>query len=497
MTAIRDNLPALVVVAPLCIGFVLPTIVRRLRLVESLVIAITAIGLLGAVYLTSLIYPGGGTSIIYSVGGWPAPWGIELVAGSLGALVLLMVAIVVLPVALFSAGNLSHEVGGSNRAVWFYTLYLLLTGALAGMAVTNDLFNIFVLVEVATLSCCGMIAARNHSRAAEAALTYLILLSLGSALVLGGIGFVYIITGHLNMGYASQELSRVWQDYPRVVWLAISFLLVGFGVKSALFPLHVWLPGVHSYAPSPANAVLSGIAVKGYLICLMKILYNVFGGSLIQELAIDRIITVLAMLGIVAGSLFALTQDELKRRLAFSTVAQLGYVFLGMGLVNAKALTGSLFYILSHAVSKASLFLAAGAMITATGKERISELAGIGKKMPVTMAVFTIGSLSLVGIPLFAGFIGKWHLLLGSLEAGNWLGAAVIVSGSVLCGAYLFPVIRTAYFAPAATADGQDPGVPQKLAMILLAVAVIILGVVPGPFLELARRAAVELIATR
>jgi len=153
MTAIRDNLPALVVVAPLCIGFVLPTIVRRLRLVESLVIAITAIGLLGAVYLTSLIYPGGGTSIIYSVGGWPAPWGIELVAGSLGALVLLMVAIVVLPVALFSAGNLSHEVGGSNRAVWFYTLYLLLTGALAGMAVTNDLFNIFVLVEVATLSC--------------------------------------------------------------------------------------------------------------------------------------------------------------------------------------------------------------------------------------------------------------------------------------------------------------------------------------------------------
>ena len=497
MTAIRNNLPVLVVVAPLCIGFVLPTLVRRVRLVETLVIAITVIGLVGAGYLASLVFSGGGTTIVYSMGGWPAPWGIELVAGSAAVLILLMIAIVVMPIALFSANNLSHEVGASNRTVWFYTLYLLLTGALAGMAVTNDLFNVFVLVEVATLSCCGMVAARNHSRAAEAALTYLILMSLGSALLLGGIGLVYIITGHLNMGYASQELSRIWQDYPRVIWLAASFLLVGLGVKSALFPLHVWLPDAHSYAPSPASAVLSGLAVKGYLLCLMKILYNVFGGSLIQQLAVDKIITVLGMLGIIVGSVFALAQDELKRRLAFSTVAQLGYAFMGMGLVNTRALTGSLFYVLGHAVSKAALFLAAGAIITTSGKERISELAGIGRKMPVTMAVFTIASLSLVGIPLFAGFVGKWNLLLGSLDAGNWLAAAVVIAGSVLCGAYLFPIIRIAYFEPAPSRDLQDPGMPQKVGMLLLAAAVIILGVVPGPFLELARRAAVDFLAIR
>jgi multicomponent Na+:H+ antiporter subunit D len=229
----------------------------------------------------------------------------------------------------------------------------------------------------------------------------------------------------------------------------------------------------------------------------MKILYNVFGGSLIQHLAIDKIITVLGMLGIIVGSLFALAQDELKRRLAFSTVAQLGYAFLGMGLVNTRALTGSLFYVLGHAVSKAVLFLAAGAIITTSGKERISELAGIGRKMPVTMAVFTIGSLSLVGIPLFAGFVGKWNLLLGSLDAGNWLAAVVVIAGSVLCGAYLFPIIRIAYFEPVPSRDLHDPGVLQKLGMILLAAAVIILGVVPGPFLELARRAAVDFIAIR
>ncbi|HHV94490.1 MAG TPA: hypothetical protein GXX47_08165 [Firmicutes bacterium] len=498
VTAIRDHLPVLVVVAPLCVSFVLPTLVRRLRLAEGLTTLIAVIGLSGAGYLASLVLSGGGTSTVYSMGGWPAPWGVELVVGSAAALMLLTAAMVSLPAVLFSVNHLSQEVGSSNRAVWFYTLFLLLYGALAGMAVTNDIFNVYVLVEVAMLSCCGMVAARTDSRAAESALTYLILVSLGSALLLGGIGLIYIITGHLNMGYASQELSRIWQDYPRVVRLAASFFLVGLGVKSALFPLHVWLPDALSCAPSPASAVLSGLAVKGYLICLMKVLYNVFGGSLIQQLALDKIITVLGMAGIIAASLFALAQDELKRRLAFSTVAQLGYALLGMGLVNASALTGALFYMAAHAASTAVLFLAAGAIVTATGKKRVSELAGIGRKMPVTMAAFTVGSLSLAGVPLFAGFVGKWNLLLGSLEAGNWLGAAAVIVGSVLCGAYLFPVIRAAYLEPAPSDDKrQDPGWLQKLSMILLGAAVIILGVMPGPFLKLARRAAVDFIAVR
>ena len=279
-----------------------------------------------------------------------------------------------------------------------------------------------------------------------------------------------------------------------MVWMAISFILVGFGVKSALFPLHVWLPDAHSTAPSPASAILSGLAVKGYLICLLKILYNVFGHTLIQAFAVHRILVLAGMVAIIAGSILALTQDELKRRLAFSTVAQVGYIILGLGLVNMKGLTGTLFYLASHAVIKSSLFLAAGAIIAATGKHRISELAGIGRKMPITMAVFTVGSLSLVGIPLFSGFIGKWYLILGNLEAGNIIPVAVIIIGSVLCAAYLFPIIRTAYFEPVADEDWQDPGLPQKISLILLAVAIVILGVLPGPFLELASRAAAEFL---
>ncbi|NMB45668.1 MAG: monovalent cation/H+ antiporter subunit D family protein [Firmicutes bacterium] len=495
--AIITNLPAFVVIAPLFVAFILPTIARRIRLVESLVIVIEALGLFGAGYLASLILMQQGLPIIYNMGGWPAPWGIELIAGSLSAFFLLVVAGVSLPVALFAVGNMSHEVGGPQRTTRFYVLYLLLGGALAGMAMTNDHFNVFVLVEVATLSCCGLVSARNHPRAAEAAFNYLILATLGSDLILGGIGFLYIVTGHLNMEFASQQLTAIWRDYSHVVWMAASFLLVGFGVKAALFPLHIWLPDAHSTAPSPASAILSGLAVKGYLICLMKVLYNVFGVSLMQEFAIDRILVLLGMIAIIAGSILALAQDELKRRLAFSTVAQVGYIFLGLGLINTKGLTGTLFHLASHAVIKSSLFLAAGAMITTTGKHRISEMAGVGRKMPITMGVFTIGSLGLVGIPLFSGFIGKWYLLFGSLEAGSSLAAAVIIAGSVLCAGYLFPVIRIAYFEPAPERDWQDPGLLQRIAMIMLAAGVVILGIIPGPFLELAGGAAVEFLVSK
>ncbi len=492
--AVKAHLPVFVVVAPLFVSFVLSPFAKRLRLVETLVIAVEALGLLGAVYLAGVILAGKGVPIIYSVGGWPAPWGIELWVGNLGVFFLLMIAGVMLPVSLYAFGNLTEEVGDAERSTRFFVLYLLLTGALAGMAITNDLFNVFVLVEVATLSCCGLVSASRGPKAAEAAFNYLILATLGSGLILGGIGFLYIITGNLNMGFAAQQLSQVWQHYPHVVWMAISFFLVGFGVKAALFPLHVWLPDAHSSAPSPASAILSGLAVKGYIICLMKVLYNVFGTSLLEVFNLNRILVLLGMIAILAGSILALTQDELKRRLAYSTVAQIGYIFLGLGLMNTRGLTGTLFHMASHALIKSSLFLAAGAMIGATGKARISELAGVGKKMPVTMAVFTIGSLGLMGIPLFSGFVGKWYMLLGSLEMGGYLPAAVIIIGSVLCAGYLFPIIRIAYFEPAPTTDWQDPGICQKTALIMLTVGVIVLGVIPGPLLELAKRAAADLL---
>ncbi|NLV91742.1 MAG: monovalent cation/H+ antiporter subunit D family protein [Firmicutes bacterium] len=495
MTAtLKQHLPVLLVVGPLLVAYILPVLFRRTRLIRGLTVAIVALGLLGTGYLAIFLLPSVGSSIVYGVGGWSAPWGIELVAGNLGVFFALMVTGVGLPISLYACGALGQEVSPSETRSKFLVLYLLLTGALAGMAFTNDMFNIFVLVEVATLSCCGLVSARRGAKAASAAFNYLVLATIGSSFILAGIGMVYITTGHLNIGFANGELVKAWSTYPHVIWLAVSFFLVGFGVKGALFPLHVWLPDAHSSAPTPASAILSALAVKGYALCLMKILYGVFGASLITTLGVNRILVILGMVGTMAASILALGQEELKRRLAFSTVAQVGYVFLGLGLVNVTGLTGTLYHMASHAMIKSSLFLAAGTIVTTTGKTRISELAGIGKKMPVTMAVFTIASLGLVGIPLFSGFVGKWYLLLGSLEVGGVLAAAVIILGSVLCAAYLFPIIRVAYFEPAPQEDWQDPGVLEKIAMIGLAVGVLVLGTVPGSYLEMAVQAASELL---
>jgi multicomponent Na+:H+ antiporter subunit D len=494
IATITSNLPIFIVIIPLFIAVLLPVLSRRIKLVEGLVISTETIWLLAAGYLASMVLLQNGIPIIYNLGGWLAPWGIELKVDSLGAFFLLLVTGISLPVALYAKGNLTKEVGSKERVARFYVFLLLLGGAMVGMAVTNDIFNVYVLVEVATLSCCALVSSRNHPRAAEAAFKYLILATLGSAFILCGIGFIYMLTGHLNMGFANQELALVWQNSTHVIWVAMSFTLIGFGVKSALFPLHVWLPDAHSAAPTPASAILSGLAVKGYIICFIKFMYNVFGQTLMIQFNIHKILVLAGMIAIIAGSIFALTQDELKRRLAFSTVAQVGYIFLGLGLMNTIGLTGTLFYMASHAVIKSSLFLAGGAMLAATGKKKISDLSGIGRKMPITMAVFTIGSLGLIGIPLFSGFIGKWYLLLGSFEAGNILSVIVIIAGSVLCAAYLLPIIRIAYFEPGTEEDLRDPGLPQKIALIMLAVAVVILGIIPGPILELASRAAAELL---
>lgn len=494
ISAITLNLPVFIVIIPLFIAFILPTIARRIKLVEGIVIFTEIIWILGAVYLVSIVLLQNGVPIIYNMGGWKAPWGIELKIDNLAAFFILIVTAVSFPIALFGKGNLTQEVGSKERVTRFYVLLLLLGGAMAGMALTNDLFNVFVLVEVATLSSCGLVSAQRHPRAAYAAFNYLILATLGSTFLLGGIGFIYMLTGHLNMSFAHDELLQVWQNTSYVLWMAMSFFLIGFGVKSAFFPLHVWLPDAHSNAPTPASAILSGLAVKGYIICFIKIMFNVFGQDLMVQFNINKILMLTGMIAIIGGSLFALTQDELKRRLAYSTVGQVGYIFLGLGLMSLTGLKGTLFYLASHAVIKSSLFLAAGAIISATGKKNISDLAGIGRKMPLTMGVFTIGSLGLIGIPLLSGFIGKWYLILGALEASNVLAAIVIIVGSVLCAAYLLPIIRIAYFEPALDKDLQDPALPQKIALIMLAVAVVILGILPGTVLELASRAAAELL---
>lgn len=497
ISGITDNLPVLLVVTLLSSAYVLPmlTRVRKYPVAEIFSIFALTLTLGGGVLIAREVLHNG--AFRYMAGGWPAPWGIELVINPVTGLFLITVGLVAIPILLYASADLVEEVGSRQRANWYLTLFLLLVAALFGLGLTGDMFNVFVFVEVATIASCAIVAARNDAASVEATFKYLMLATIGSGFVMLGIGFMYILSGNLNMGFIGKELAETWHQYPTALWMALSFFMVGFGVKSALFPLHVWLPDAHSNAITPSSAMLSSLAIKGYIIALLKIFYMAVGVQIIMELPITNILLVLGMIAIVAGAIFALAQDELKRRLAFSTVSQIGYIFLGIGLGTIQGLTGTFLHILSHGLTKALLFLAAGTMIKKTGKTRISEMGGIGRQMPVTAGVFVIGSLSMIGIPLFSGFVSKWQLLLGSLEKGNILAVLVLIAGSLLAAAYLLPVLRTAFFQESSveSKEGQEAPYVQLIAMVFLAVLILLVGMFPGALLELAQQAANTLLS--
>jgi multicomponent Na+:H+ antiporter subunit D len=320
-----------------------------------------------------------------------------------------------------------------------------------------------------------------------------------------------MITGHLNLTFIAAELAEVKDSYPFLIWTALSFFTVGFGVKSALFPLHLWLPDAHSSAASPSSAVLSSLVVKVYIIAFLKILFIAFGLDIFHETFIRHLIIILSVIAMLAGSFFAFVQIELKRRLAYSTVAQVGYVFLGIGLGTPWGLAAGMLHIVVHAFMKTCLFLTAGAFYYQTGIKKVNQFAGMGYKMPITMGAFTIAALSMVGIPLLGGFISKYGLALGSLEANLPLVIVVIIISGLLNATYYFPIIGQAYFSQE-EADGHHDqnshghsGEAKKFKLdqvplsmlvpiVILALGVIYLGIFPGILLNFINKTVTALL---
>jgi multicomponent Na+:H+ antiporter subunit D len=263
-------------------------------------------------------------------------------------------------------------------------------------------------------------------------------------------------------------------------------------LKSALFPLHMWLPDAHSSALSPASAVLSGMAVKAGIIALFRLFASVLSASPAVVRAMPAFLGVLAVGGMIFGALFAMTQTDLKRMLAYSTVVQIGYIYLAFSVLNPVALTGAILHIVNHALLKGMLFLSAGLIIHRTGKRRIADLHGIARQMPLTMIAFTVGAMGMVGIPLTNGFVSKWHMVLGSMEAGHPLAAAVILLSSLFSALYYFPLVIAGWFgSPPAAEEASPEGPPSMLWPVLgLGTASLILGVMPGPAIQVLGEAA-------
>jgi len=492
--SLSDHLPALAIVAPLFFAYLMPLIDRWRRGWSTP----AALGVLGFSFAASLfmawqVMTFGPYS--YQMGNWPPPWGIELYIDYLAAFTSLTMTGVGLIVLIYASKDLLHEIK-PHLLGWYYTLYLLLIASMVGMALTNDIFNLFVFVEICAIAACGIISIKESKECLEAAFKYLVLSALGSGCLLLAIALLYMVTGHLNFDFIAQALPEAIRMYPNNILAALALLLVGLGVKAALLPLHVWLPDAHSSAPSPSSAVLSGLVIKIYAVALLRLLYQVFPDNLFETTPVMTILLWMSTLAIIIGSMFAIVQEDIKKMLAYSSVAQIGYVFLGFALMDFSALTGAILHVFNHALMKAMLFLAAGAFIYSTGVRRLTELKGIGQTMPLPAAAFTIGALAMVGIPLTNGFISKWYLVLGALDGGQPFFAAVILISSLLNGIYYLPIVLRSFFHEPQGQVAAPKPLPRlmQVPLALLGLGCLLFGVFPSLILGLVYKASQALL---
>ncbi len=404
-------------------------------------------------------------AISYAIGGWISPWGIEYYVDILNAFVLIIVSGIGAIVSLFSRASVFSEIP-EDRIYLFYASFLLCLTGLLGVVITGDAFNIFVFIEITSLSSYALISLGKDKRALLAAYRYLIVGSIGASFILIGIGLLYVLTGTLNIVDIQTRLPEVM--HTNTLKTALAFLTLGIGIKCALFPLHRWLPAAYTYAPSAVSAFLAGTTTKVFIYVLLRFLFTLFGAEFVfDKMNLDVVFLLIAILAIFSGSIAALFQENVKRLLAYSSVAQIGYMVLGISLVSVTGLTAGILHLFNHAIIKTALFMAIAAVVYKLDSASLSDMKGIGKSMPWTMAAFVLAGLSLIGIPGTVGFISKWYLILAVLEQGWWLVAIAILFGSLLAVIYIWRIVEVAYFQESPVA-GTDIVVNKEAPLSML-----------------------------
>jgi multicomponent Na+:H+ antiporter subunit D len=488
-----EHLPALQVVLPLLAAPSVMFLVRWPTLAWALTTAVCWATFLVAALLLEQVWTGG--SISYAHGGWEPPWGIEYRVDAVNAFVLLIIAGVSAVVMPFARDSVEQEVD-ADRIAWFYTAFLLANAGLLGITITGDAFNIFVFFEISAIASYALIAMGRNRRAVLASFTYLIMGTIGTTFLLIGIGFLYMMTGTLNLADLAERLPEVRDS--TTIRAAFAFIAVGVSLKLALFPLHLWLPNAYTYAPSMVTVFLSATATKVAIYVLLRFFYSVFGaGFSFHILPMDDVLMLLALFGILIPSIVAIFQQSVKRMLAYSSVAQVGYIILGISFASTLGVMAAVLHLFNHAITKAALFMALGAIVYRIGSTRIDAMAGIARDMPWTMAAFVVGGLSLIGVPLTAGFITKWHLLLAALEAGLWPIAVFLLATSLIAVIYIWKVVEAAYFRerPAGAAPVREAPLALLLPTWGLAAASVFFGVHTALPVGAAARAAAILMS--
>jgi multicomponent Na+:H+ antiporter subunit D len=461
---------------PLLFGAVLAVLAGLWRAAAAQVVAVVTTSLALVASVVGLVTVVSDGPISYELGGWPPPIGIEYVLDPLSAYLAVIIALIGLLVTIYPV-DAAFDVRPA-KGVPLYPLVLLLLTGLMGVVLSGDLFHLFVFLEIYAISTYGLVSL-GGDRGVFAALRYLLLGTVGSGLYLLGVGFLYFSTGTLNMADMAEQLPAI-ADSPTVLG-AMALIVIGLALKMALFPLHVWLPDAHSYSPPGVAALLAAVQVKAGAYGLIRILFDVFGPAYTGEgLPVSIALTYFGLAGILVGSVLAIQQTDIKRMLAYSTVAQLGYIGVGIGLATPLALVGALLHVLNHAVMKSGLFLVAGGIIQRTGLKSIPRFSGLGKRMPLTMTGFAIAGLSMAGVPPTAGFFSKFYLVWGAIELGNWLVAVVVVFSSLLTVVYflrLFERIFVAEPEEAVVIDATEPSARIVGTVAVLATAILAIGV--------------------
>ena len=376
----------------------------------------------------------------------------------------------------------------AERLPIFYAMVLSLIGCLCGMVFFDNLILVFIFIELSAFIAAGIVMIKDGEENSQAGLKYLFLSIFASAFLLTGIVMLYRLTGTFTLDHMSYKLIAI-SDLTLIRYSFI-FIFIGVALKSALFPFHIWLPDAHGSAPAVSSAILSSLVLKGYIVFFIKLIYIAYGIETVKLLNLLPIIMILGICAMLYGSVMAIMQRKLKKIIAYSSVAQIGYIFMGIGLGSSIGLIASIFHIIAHGVTKACLFLCAGEIIMQSGHKEIKAMKGIGKSLPITMGLFTICGLSMIGIPLLIGFSSKWLFALAIVRSEmTWIIIALSISG-LLNALYYLPISIRAYFnidskQNKSTVENLEQAISKQLPIILLGCLVIVFGIYSKPIIDL------------
>jgi multicomponent Na+:H+ antiporter subunit D len=447
-----EQSPAFILLAPFFAAIIVALVGIRFRWICLPLVLISLLISVAASLCTLFRVLNEGT-LRYFLGGWEPPFGIEYRIDGLNALVAIVISVVALIVGVYSRQRVIAET--PDKVSQFYTLYLLLVAGLIGMVITGDAFNLYVLLEISSLTSYGLIAM-GPKRATLASFKYVIMGTIGASFYLLGVGYLYIKTGSLNMFDIQEQLVAEGLFGSQSVMVAFILITIGVWIKMAFFPLHAWLPNAYAYAPTTTSTLLAPLVTKVMIYIMIRMMLTVFGAeySLVQ-LDWNKIVIWMAVVAILSGSIAALAQKDLRKMLAFLIIAEVGYMVGGVWLAEQAGMVGAIYHIISDAFMTLCVFLFAGIIFAKTGKRDLNAVAGMFKKMPLTMAAFIVGAFSLIGIPPTCGFFSKWYLIQGGINSGHWEYVIALLISSLINAVLFFRIIEIAYFG-AKPAEGHD-----------------------------------------